>query len=609
MCCYLSRLISANGGSVDHGAKGKSDISNQGSARTASGANDTIDDIADALLDDSINNLADILGKDESPQAHSDARSISSQLLLDSLNKPLPALPMDSRTSKHDTSPCKNLSRKTTRAKLSRAVSRLATNFGEALAAAYDTPSAPNRTNSNHLSPTQRVLPQPQEIHTSGEVMTTTAAGELGQKLSSLMSKSDGGDRLTSVDKRRMGIVFDDSQSAKSSRLQRGRDVFGRAKRAFADHLSSNNERNRINRAGTLRLSSSPDNIGGSIGGMNSNPERGRLTRRIAEGNNLSNPKIQLLTGDGKVIRKPLPVYESMRSRKDYSSSSDDVFLAKQDSFDELASSKLPAFDVDFESVKNRRLSALEPLIARPRLDTRFAGPSQASKEMPESKYNEHDSGLAQHPDVMIFSSPPVGFSTPWFRYQAPSNQHGRRRNNTMTSTTPSLPEFDWEVKSDDEDIESQHPTRRGLTAKESLKRKSGSTDLPPESAPSAKKIKKVAPKAMEDIVLNTGMAHLDTSVDRALKPKDKNRRLSRAQPSDDKGKGLKIFDIGKTKTSTSRAMETLTKPRTGRPGQRASISGPVLLTPAHHRRVSTPILGFGFQQDDTMSMDELQMS
>ena len=609
MCYYLARLISANGGSVDHGAKGKSDISNQGSARTASGANDTIDDIVDALLDDTINESADMLGQDETPSAHSDTRSISSQLLLDSLNKPLPALPIDSRTGKHDTSPCKDISRKTTRAKLSRAASRLATNFGEALAAAYDTPSAPKRTNNNQFSPARHVLPPPREMHVPGGLMTTATTGELGQKLSSLMNKSAGGDSLASVDKRRMGIVFDDSQSTKSSRLQRGRGIFGRAKRAFADHLSSSNERNRTKRAGTLRLNSSPDNIGGSIGGIDDNPEQGRLARRIAEGNNLSNPKIQLLTGDGKVTRKPLPVYETMRSNKNYSSSSDDVFMSKKDSFDELASSKFPSFEVDFDSAKSRRFSALEPLIAKPQPDTLFAGPSQATKETPASMYTEHNSGLAQHPDVMIFSSPPVGFSTPWFRYEASSIQHSKRRNDTMTSTTPSLPEFDWEVKSDDEDMESPHSTKRRPIVKESLKRKSGSTDLPLQSAPSAKKIKKIAPNPREDVGLNTGMAHLDTNVDRALKPKDKNRRLSRAQPSDDKGKGLKIFDIGNKKTSTSRVMDTWVKARTGRLGQRASISGPVLLTPVHHRRVSTPILGLRFQQDDTMSMDELQMS
>ena len=585
VCCYLARLISANSRSVGHETKGKSAISNEGSARPTSGANDTIDDIADALLDDSIGHSADMLGQDESPMAHSDARSISSQLLLDSLNKPLPALPVDSRTGKHNTSPCKNLERKTTRAKLARAASRLATNFGEALAAVYDTPSAPNRTNSNHLSPARRVPPQSQGLHTSE-------------------------DRLASVDKRRMGIVFDDSQSTKSSRLQRGKDVFGRAKRAFADHLSSSNERNGTKRAGIVRLNSSPDIIGGLVGGVDDDPERGRVTRRIAEGNNLSNPKIQLLTGDGKVICKPLPVHESMRSRKDYSSSSDDIFMSKQDSFDELASSTFPSLDVDFDSVKSRRFSAIEPLIAKPQPDAVFAGPSQATKATPASKYTEYNSGLAQHPDVMIFSSPPIGFSTPWFRYDTSGIQNSKRRKDTMTSTAPSLPEFDWEVKSNDEDPESPHPTKRRPIVKESLKRKSGSTDLPLQSAPSAKKIKKFVPNAVEDVVLNNGMAHLDTSTDRALKPKDKNRRLSQAQPSEDKGKGLKIFDIGrkKTSTSTSRAVETLTKPRTGRAGQRASISGPVLLTPAHRRRVSTPVLGFGYGQDDTMSMDELQM-
>ena len=104
-------------------------------------------------------------------------------------------------------------------------------------------------------------------------------------------------------------------------------------------------------------------------------------------------------------------------------------------------------------------------------------------------------------------------------------------------------------------------------------------------------------------------MAKLDTSGDGALKPKDKNKRLSRSKPSDDKGKGLSIFDIGKGKTPMPKMMDTLMKARGGLSGKRASISGPASATTTHHRRASTPLIGFGFDPDESTSMDELQMS
>ena len=536
------------------------------------------------------------------------ARSISSQLLLEDLNKPLPSLPVDAEVDGEDElASSKKHSSHTIRTKLSKVGSRRVQRRHKLPIAVQGEQSTVHNTNAEASSHCLQISQPTHEPFVPRRITTTAAAAELSRKISSLMSTANLEDTLAGTNRRRMKVSMEGSVSTYSPRLQRGKEAFGRAKRAIADRLTGSAEKKMRTTAG-LQLSSSADQDGELGHETDNEVERGRLNRRIAEGVNLSKSKIHSLTGDGNVPRKPLPVYESMRSLKRQSSSSGSL-SDKQGSLDELVSPAFSSFDVDFDKAKGRRMSAIEPLISSKPPTPPLPDQTQLINVTPPSRFSERISGLAQHSDVMLFSSPPVGFSTPTFRLEPLRGQKRRKESGTAQSISPSLPEFDWEEKDEYENMDLPRPLKTRPMTNESLKRKSASADLRVEVVPTAKKIKKAMVTPIEDVALNSRMAKLDTSGDGALKPKDKNKRLSRSKPSDDKGKGLSIFDIGKGKTPMPKMMDTLMKARGGLSGKRASISGPASATTTHHRRASTPLIGFGFDPDESTSMDELQMS
>lgn len=426
---------------------------------------------------------------------------------------------------------------------------------------------------------------------------TSADAADLSKKLSTLMRQATEkplpplpNSKLTAGTRR-----------SKHPRLQRSKEVFIRAKQAIAERLSSSGEK----RLGSRRRrskdvpSSSPDEIAGPEYQTDTEVRRHRLDRRIAEGANLSNSKVKLLTGDGNVRRKPLPVYESMRSSQHQTSSSDDPFSDEKSPNLDVSSADFDDFDFDIEITGHkpanpRRTSALEPLLSNARL------------EKPEASHqlSQLISGLAQHTDTTFFSSSPEGYSTPRYRLEPQFDDKGKKRLSTALASGPSLLKLSLDGKRGNRGTKApeipEQPKADKARSTTSLKRKTAKLDLRLDTSPALKKAK------TQDVALNE-LAKLRADNHGPLATKDSNKRMSKSRIPGAKGKGLKIFEVDKGKAPMPRVMDTLSKGRGGMSEKRSSIPGPVKRAIGHERRASTPVKTYS-AEEDSMSIDELQL-
>ena len=148
-------------------------------------------------------------------------------------------------------------------------------------------------------------------------------ADELQRKITNLITQA----AIQEEETKRKAELYA-AQPAKLSPYQRSKNALVKATRAVKDRLSSHSNvtplKTRLASPSQVRLNN--DNDATRFYQTEEDVSRGRLSRRIAEGQNLANPKIRALMGDGNIPRKPLPVYESMKSRSLHSGSDDDPF-------------------------------------------------------------------------------------------------------------------------------------------------------------------------------------------------------------------------------------------------------------------------------------------
>ena len=553
---------------------------------------DSIDDLADALLDDTVHDTLSLSTKSPTTPSGFPASSLSN-LSSDKLNKPLPLAPLDEQgtkkpqTSKQFTSTYRLipkvgeidqcLKEESSEKKLQ--VSNLV------LQSLHSTAS--HTTTETPIENTQGIEGSQNEKQTSA-FATSADAANLSKKLSSLMRQATE----KALPPLPNGNSTAGTRKSKHPRLQRSKEVFIRAKQAIADRLSSSGEKrfdSRRRRANAIP-SSSPDEIAGPEYQTDAELRRHRLDRRIAEGANLSNSKVKLLTGDGNVRRKPLPVYESMRSLQHQPSSSDDPFSDEKSPNLDVSSPDFDDFDFDVELTGHkpanpRRTSAFEPLLSNAQLD---------KPELPH-QFSQLISGLSQHPDTTFFSSSPEGYSTPRYRLEPQFDAKGKKRLSTVLASSPSLLDFSLDrqcgngVAKVPETLEQPKVDKARSTT--SLKRKTAKLDLRLETSPALKKAK------TQDVSLVDEL-HADNQGPLAIK--DSNKRMSRSRIPGAKGKGLKIFEVGKGKAPMPRVMDTMSE-------RRSSIPGPVKRAIGHERRASTPVRSYSVE-DDSMSIDELQL-
>ncbi|MCJ1361631.1 hypothetical protein MMC16_000731 [Acarospora aff. strigata] len=416
---------------------------------------------------------------------------------------------------------------------------------------------------------------------------TTSDAAHLSRKISNLMYAAN----LETSE--RPARHEDDNTSRADSRThrsRRGRNAFARAGKAIAQRFSNNTDK----RSRKVLQESDvlcPSNIDPLVrkDETTNDTEHNRLSRRIAEGTNLGNPKIRSLTGDGNVPRKPLPVYESMKRLSQSDKSAEHRFSGSHLSYTGSSRHGSSNFDIDFNSRKSRPTSMQETLILHGlREDPRPPVPdlSPVEAEQPP-RFSETISGLAQHPNVDFFSSSPEGSSTPRVRLERTYTPDGKKRLTALHSSAPSLLDFSFEDKNvGSSGDELAIPADTKLAKSQSVKRKTAKEDLRTVAARPSKKSKKTTITSPEEMVLASGIDKLDTHDPGALRSKDSNKKVSGVRREGSKGKGLGIFDTSKMKDSQSPPSAAAKKLRR-RPSRRPSIPKRVSKISARDRRAS----------------------
>ena len=441
-------------------------------------------------------------------------------------------------------------------------------------------------------------------------IQTSTAdAAKLSRKISNLMQQAAAQESLT---KQKAAIYA--TESAKLSPLEKGKLALVKATRAIKERLSSSSSKDKpfdTRRLGSIARSSS--------GGWEPPPQyesqeeltRGRLDRRIAEGENLSNPKIRKLTGDGNIPRKPLPVYESMRSRSQHSGSID-PFSDADDEGGHLLREDYSGFDFDLNKRKHKSKAARASMPVTEQVNR----PSEQSDQhltVPKSttRFSNMISGLAQHSDTEYFSSSPVGYSTPRIRLEPEPPVNGKKTAAGALQRSPSILEFSFEGQSEDASSDGQSPNTRASEGSTSVKRKGATEDLRSRGVPASKRLKTFSVSSKDEGGLAAGISQLATEDDPGILPSE-NTNAVVAKPSSNasKRKGMNIFDLGKGKIS-----ETTGEGETKKPWARAIVSrrssatrpSSVLFSRGRESRAGMRRLE---QTDgDEMDIDELQVS
>ncbi len=568
--------------------------------------NDSADELAsNALLDDRSTQLMRPSTQDSIPGT-SLARSKSGGNATGTSDKPLPTIPSKEVTAKSDrrkeTKPA--LAPKTTNLKVPRNERKQSP---KPSISASSLPQGPQ----NSRNPTSTGLAQtsPSTDHVTSPQTSTADAAALSKKISDLLQQNAAKDSKKRS-KHKKSVNTDIRATSRPSPLQRSKTAFVKATRAIARRISSSSEQPGRSKRKGGELLDSIDDLPHPETGFLPPLSRGRLDRRIAEGENLGNPKIQDLMGDGHIPRKPLPVYESMKSLKRQSHSVEDPFSDGNEP-ERAITPQTPVgrdigLDIDFTRRKNKRTSRHEGFPFRDlsyTTSTLSFEPSLSAIETP-STFSNKASGLAQHSDVEIFSSSPVGFSTPRLRLEPRPDADGKKRLTGVLMRSPSILDFSFE----EYETEGEPATPAGgsqVTDYEhslSVKRKSAKEDLRAQLSPTGKKPRRTSDASTEDL-LTTEIRDLNTEDHRPLLAKNTSMRIANTNPETRRAKGMSMVDTGdKGKASIAAAGP---RSRSAFGTRSLSISRPTSIlfsreTRAHSRQLS-------IVEGDSMDIDELQ--
>ena len=443
---------------------------------------------------------------------------------------------------------------------------------------------------------------------------TTTDAAELSGKISNLMQQAAAQESET----RRRAAIYA-AEPAKLSPLERGKKAFVKATRAIKDRLSnSSNSSERLRtakRAASSRGSPSPDSDPPPTYEALEEVRRHRLNRRIAEGVNFSNPKIRQLTGNGNIPRKALPVYESMKFRKNRSESSlDDPFSDSKEQEGRQSPQDHSGFDFDFSKHKNKGKATPASAPTQPQSGSP-SGTSNQHLTVPQStsRFANTISDLAHYSDTTLFSSPPVGHSTPRIQLELQPTANADKSTKGAFVRVPSVLEFSFEVPSDDASSGAPSPQLRASDGSSlSVKRKGATDDLRSGLSPVTKKIKTDSIDSSEDMGLTTGISQLDTGDERdPLSPKSTNDQI--AKPNGNMSKvrrRLSIFDVSKGK-APEEIEDDMPKQFRARPNfsKRASHPRPNSVLFSHGRESRAGMKRLSAVEGDDTDTDELQMN
>ncbi|MCJ1388211.1 hypothetical protein MMC18_001056 [Xylographa bjoerkii] len=579
-------------------------------ARLNPDGENSIDELADALLEDNTT-------KAQIPSTRHDVSpsvflSASGMKLSEILNKPLPRIPTDQSLETFLETP-ENLYDNVVKAlelstvnliTVANTDSKPESESSHPIHQSFCTSSG----NTDALSSLGKCEPEylGHGVDTSYAFPSTADAAHLSNKRSSLMKTANVEDQKVRTPQP-LVKHREAKHLLKIPRLQKSREVFARAKRAISERLSSSVSSkedlrwDKTNHGRNAALSPSPAEAVNKKYRIDDNDANLQsLNRRLAEGANLSNPKIKALIGDGLVIRKPLPVHDGIQSPGYWSDSLDDPFSDEQLSSHGTPSPDLVESDLNNSGRKTRRAqrtSIHEPLLSSPQLVVPINNLSLHGSPYVR-QLSDQLSGLRQHPDVGFFSSSPVGFSTPRFRLEPEINASGKKRLSVVPAAEPSLLDLNFDGLSEDEISE---PPKLKLNKSDlNLKRKNTKVDKGGEPTPAAKKAK------TEQMQLASNLAMLNRSSGGPLIVRDQNQRLGRIAVPKGTGRGLHIFQVPKGK-ERSTSVGSIRSVKAGPNAKRSSIPVSFKSAKSRQSRSSTPAL-VGPLQDDTVSSDELQM-
>ena len=417
----------------------------------------------------------------------------------------------------------------------------------------------------------------------------------LSKKISGLMHAATSGDPRSNGKKG--AHKFDDEP--RSSPLKRGREVLSKATRSIASRFNGG------------KPNATPAEIHERIAQI--------YDERPITRDNTKDYRHPYM----KVPSKPLPVYESMRSRRDSieASSQPSENSLRENNHANRQSKETPAIvglDLSFENpkAKNKKseFSLREPLSFESKASSNTA--FNIARHQRRRTFSNVISGLAQHPVADAFSSSPVDHSTPKIRLDsAPSPTKGDVKLVKDLQRSPSIIEFSFERS--DTDRTSSHssspvavtgtsedelgpnsglekPNKRSV---QSVKRKSSEVDLRSHLHPDNKRPRTLFAK--DNFALVKHLGELVTKDDSAgvcgvLGERDPNVKMVRGPNTADPGhstrKGLDIFQVPKGKAperSGGRPTTNLFPPMTT--AVSTSAHGPFLLEPVKRARGRPP--------------------
>ena len=550
-------------------------------------SDESIDELAgEALLKDVPQHItrADSLHTELTANAlHRPTSNQSTKLKRGDLDKPLPPIPNRKSTAERYGRDRPALAPKTTNLKIRR-------DHQSQIIKSKISPPILRSTTSNTIKLGPRPSPGSPSTTLPKLELTSTDPLDLDQKIKYLMQQAVAQEAESERKEAILAIEL-----AKPSPRQRAKQVFVKASHALRDRLGTGNsaERSRGDRLPSPSLASST-HLSNQV--QNSPVKvRNRVpSPRMDEGVNLSNPKIQSSMGEGNVPRKPLPVYESMRSRIKRSDSLEDPFHEIKHPSGSRSTKEVSGLPFDFEARKNTSKGS------------RANGQSDSVSGVPEASLLEREgrssfthfvSGLAQHSETMTFSSSPEATSTPQQRLDPnPTTTRMKTRNNPVKS--PSILEVSFERPSDE--------SKTATDGSQSIKRKSAQENLRSPAEPEPKKMKKSKKLPSDEAVdLAINLANLDTEDEWTPLSPEKYAKKRRPPRQLNRKKGLGIFDLGKSKGKEpeSRREEHLT----GKQRPHISVS-----KRSSFSRPSSMLFGraggkkFAKLDDDEMDVDEL---
>ena len=433
---------------------------------------------------------------------------------------------------------------------------------------------------------------------------TTQDAELLNKKITSLLQQaSDREAQLTYKKKKEYSRA---EFITKPSPLQRGKNAISKATRAITGRLNSGRRANTPNVRRPGPIESSPNSFIALEYHAEPRKRSATIERRIAEGENLGKSKIQSIVGDSSIPRKPLPVYESMKSRQSSADSLENPFSDGNQTEGTISPEIQADLDFDFSRRKGKaKHSAHEPFSSEglePEINIR------ASTDVPQPlKFSNKVSGLTQHPQVTAFSSSPLDHSTPRFRLDPASSVGEQAKAPTTLKRSLSILEFSFE-DSDEDEISAEPKTSSASDPTGSIKRKSAKANLRSQLSPTAaKRLRRSSDISRDDLALEHDFRQLITQDKNTLIEKDNNANIEKPGTAESKTKGLGIFEASKGKLPLQNAAGVAKRFRsrtvpTGRP----SIPRPNSIlfsreSRAHYRLRDTT-------DGDTMDVDELQM-